>query len=166
MIRQNIVGFRRAIIPSMVIVFCFLLVLSVGEAIYQTPYGTIPAYTALCLGFLLIAALITLCIVGSCEYVLTQDVLVITQQFSGSERQRHVIRLSSGDVRMYTGIHRLFSLGTGQKLHLCYIPFFGGVRRASIIYADHQGRQHKVVFKPSVEMQLAIERALHASQTR
>lgn len=164
MIRQNIVGFRRAVIPGMVIVFCFLLVLSVCEAIYRTPYGTALVYLAVCLAFVAVAGLIVLGIVGSCEYILTQDVLVVIQQVSGNERQRHVIRLGNADVQLYKGIRRLLGLGAGGKLHLCYIPFFGGVRRVSIVYQDGQGRRHKVVIKPSAEMLQAVERALDTAQ--
>ena len=160
MVRQNVAGFRRALFPAMAIVFLFLLALSVGEAIYQTPQGTPWFYIALGIGFTAVSATILFCTLCSCEYYMMQDVLVVRLFLCGREWQRHVVRLHTGSAVFYKGYRRMFGLRLGHRTRFCYIPFFGGFHKASILFTDSNGKRCKIVLKPSAELAEAIENAL------
>ena len=160
MVRQNVVGFRRALFPAMAVVFLFLLALSVGEAVYQTPQGTLWLYIALGAGFSVVSMMILFCTLYSCEYYMMQDVLVIRLSLCGRERRRHAVRLRTGGVMFYKGFRRVLGLRWGHKTRFCYIPFFGGFRKASILFTDASGKRCKIVFKPSAELATAIENAI------
>lgn len=162
MVRQNVAGFRRALFPAMAVVFLFLLALSAGEAVYQTPRGTLWFYLALSAGFAVISAIILFCTLFSCEYYTMQDVLVLRMSLCGREWRRHVVRLHTGRVVFYKGFRRVLGLRPGHRTRFCYIPFFGGFRKASILFTSPNGKRCKIVFKPSAELTLAIENALES----
>lgn len=162
MIRQSIAGFRRALFPGLTVVFLFLLSLSIGEALYQTKWGTLWVYCLLAAAFFVISCSILFCVAYSCDYCLVQDVLIVRQYLYGREKQHHVIRLRAGGVRCYRGLRRIFGMRPGRRVYRCYIPFFGGARKASILFTDDNGKDCKIVFKPSADLLSAVERILAA----
>lgn len=153
MIKQKVTGFRHTVFPVLAEAFLFLLMLSILEAVYQTPYSTVSVWVGAILLFTVITAVIVHNLVCSYEYRLLQDTLVLCRFVRGREVRRHAVPLRDPGVAVYRGVQRLHSLRVRCRVHRYYLPFFGGVRRTTVLCPGRIGTAPiKLVFKPSDEL--------------